>query len=133
MPYTVEKLPDVPIILFTVLSEIDLNAELSTSISDIAHLLNAQVEKVFLIVDVRTISLSLGDVIRSANATARGQNALMHHSNLRENVFVATDSLLQMGIKGLASATFGQVRLKQFETLDAAMDYCRKQARAAGM
>lgn len=127
MPCTLEKLPDAPIVVFTQGPDSDEAAEIRSVVADVMALLDQQTSQVFLILDVRNSQASLDELIRAATLLARSENSMLHHRNIRRNVYVSARALMTMAVKGLASATFGSVRIAMFATLDEALDYCRGQ------
>lgn len=131
MAYTLQKLPDLPVVLFTQQPGTDLVKDMETGLAAAAHLLDEQPGPTFLATDFTGFTMSLGDVLRAASLAAQGQSALLHHPMIRENIFVATDPMTKMAIDGLTAATFGRVRLRRFDTLEEALDYCRRETAPA--
>lgn len=129
MPYTVEKLPDEPILVVNSSRGEDPYGEMAEAIDGINQTLDEQPEPIYLILDMRTMTLSLDEIMEAAMLSARGRNAMLHHRNIRESIFILTDPLVRMAVRGLDSATFGQLKARTFETLDQAVAYCRRAAR----
>lgn len=132
MPTTVEKIPDVPIVVVHSQQGKDTMGEMADTVAAITRILDEQTEKVFLITDMSNISMKLDEIIQAASMSARGSNSLLHHPNVRENVFVLTDKFITMAIHGLNSATFGQVKATLFPTVEEAVAYCLEQSGVAG-
>lgn len=126
MPFRIEQLPDAPIIICTQ-QDLNIESELATVLARECALLDEQTEPVFMIHDTRGLSVDLEDMMKSASAAARGQGALAHHPNLRENIVVTDVPLVRMAAQGARSATFGMVTVSVFETLEAALEYCCQQ------
>ena len=132
MPVRIDKLPDAPILVVHSIQGDDPVKELTDSVAEISRMLDALPEPVFLINDVTNISMDLNDIIQAASATARGADAILHHRNVRENLFVLTDKFIIMAIQGLNSATFGQIKAHVFPTVEEAVAYCRGRLGAGG-
>lgn len=133
MAYTFEKLPGAPIIVFTAFMNSDFSQDMTDSYAEGAKLLDAQPEPTFMICDLTRLSISLGDLLQAAELGAAGAQSPLYHANIRENVFVSADPLIKMAIRGLSSATFGQMQhFSRFDTLAQAVDYCRQLAGAPG-
>ena len=125
MSYTFVRQPDSPIIVFTEHPNGgDPMQDVPAAIAEAARLLDQQPSPVFLVFDLREVSIGLHDIMSAASMGARGQNAVLHHPMIRENVYVTTDPKMKMAIQGLATATFGFVRLSRFDTLEEALEYC---------
>lgn len=131
MKSPVEKLPGEPIILCVVTKDPAMMETLSADLAELVGQLDAQPEPVYMIYDLRGVSLGLDDILNTTNATARKPGAMLHHPNIRQNVLVATDALYHLVAQGLSSVTFGQVKMPVYKTLEQALDYCREQIRVA--
>jgi hypothetical protein len=130
MSYTLEKLPNEAIIVYTQGPATHETQGIVETLDDIAHFLNAQSDAVFLIWNVGGMSIDMDDLIQSASKAGRGSNAVLHHSRVRENVYVVSNRMVRLAIKGLESATFGRAKVIQFDTLDEALSYCREQLKS---
>jgi hypothetical protein len=126
MPYSIEKVPDAPIVILVHESK-QLLAEMGQLMDDVKPVLDAQPEPVFLVMDVRGLGISVEDLAAAASAAARGPGALLHHPNVRENLIVSTAGLVKLGAQGLRTATFGNTRVRVFDTTEQALDYCSQQ------
>lgn len=129
MPFTIDKLPDVPILLF-VQSGSRAAAEAERALTSLTRALDAQPEPVFLILDLRALSISLDELTRTASAVANRPGAQLHHPNLRESLLITNDGLLRLAVYGLRSAAFGGVTIRPFSTEEDAFDYCCDQIAA---
>jgi hypothetical protein len=102
-------------------------------LNDMAVVLDSQPEPVFLVLDIRGLALSLDDATIAATAAARRQGALMHHPNVRESLIISRDGFVKLGASGLRTATFGNVKVRVFDTQEQAIEYCRERiAETAG-
>ena len=126
MPYSIEKLPDAPILIITHESK-QLLAEMGRLMDEIKPLLDAQQEPVFLVMDIRRLGIAVEDLAAAASAAARGPGALLHHPNVRENLLVSSAGLVKLGAQGLRTATFGNTKIRVFDTTEQALEYCHRQ------
>jgi len=126
--YTLSKLPDEPILIYAQQSQGNPMQDMEPSLADLAALLDGQREQVFVIYDVRTVAVDVDDILLAADHAARGSRAVLHHAMIRENLFVAQAGMLRAALRGLSSATFGQVRLALFDTVEEALAHCRRSA-----
>jgi hypothetical protein len=124
--YTVEKLPDEPI-LYSLLSESWSASELPAVIDEVAAILDAADEPLFYINSIENVTMNIQELITSSSLAARGGGSILHHPNIREQVVVVQNKLLQLAAKGLDSAAFGHLSMKVFETEDEAFAYARAQ------
>lgn len=126
MAYSVTKLLDAPVVVFKRDPGDNPMPDMLEVITAITQLLDQQLSPVFLIFDIRGMLLDLDDMLGAARISARGRSSCLHHHNIRENVYVTEQPLMKMGIKALASATYGCVRLSCFDTLEEAQAYCNQ-------
>ena len=122
--YTVEKLPDEPI-LYSWLSESWSPSELPTVSDELSAVLDAVDEPLLYISNIDNISLNIEEIISSASLVARGSGSVLHHPNIREYIVVTKIKLFQLAAKGLDSAAFGNLPVKIFETEEEAFAYAR--------
>lgn len=132
MPFTIEKVPDAPILILVHESS-QLMAEIQDAMEALKTALDAQPEPVFLVLDIRGLAIGLDDLPSAASTAARGPGALLHHPNVRENLLVSSAGLIKLGAQGLRTATFGNVKIRVFNTQEQAIEYCHARiAEAAG-
>jgi hypothetical protein len=124
--FTLEKLPDEPILVTQLLPEWRVDPDLMTYTDQITALLDSLTEPVHYIADIRGIQISLGDLLSGANLITRSPSAYLRHANIKSITAVANSRFLDMAIKGLDSGTFGFVSINVFQTLDEALESVRK-------
>jgi hypothetical protein len=128
--FTMEQLPDEPIIICTFTPEWRTDRDLGVLIEQSKALFDLMDEPVYFIVDFRQVKLGLGDVLPGASAVARGSTTMLHHPNMREFVGVTTDKLITMSVLGLNSEIFGYVRTSVYTNEEAALEAIRMKLRA---
>lgn len=124
--YTIEKLPDEPIIIQTIRSDSSV-AEVPDSMGSMRQLLEAGETPLFVIYDVSQASFGLQDILSGSNEASRSERPLLKHPNIRETLVVSTSDLVKMAARGMNSPIFGNIALKVFDTLEEALAYCRQQ------
>ena len=126
MAYSLEKLPNEPIIIVSIGGDFDVANDWELLMKELNALLNAQHEPAFYVTDARHAELGMDDIVAIANLSARGSKPLLKHANIRETLVVTTSTFLKMAAKGLSNVTFGNVAIKTFENVDACLRYCRQ-------
>lgn len=121
MSFSIELLPDEPILFQVWDEDYSVKDEAEENIRQIRELLDSATEPVFFINDMRFVHLTLDDIIIGANATGRGEAPVFQHPNIREVVFISESKLLELGARGMKSATFGNVDIKVFKTPEEAL------------
>ena len=67
--------------------------------------------------------MTLDDIVAGVNNLSRGESALWKHPNIKELIFVTTNTNIQMAAKGLNSLMFGNIQAEIFETREEALEY----------
>lgn len=127
MTFTIEKLPDAPVIIQTIRSDSTV-AEVPDSMSTMRDLLEAQSEPIFVIYDVTHMSFSLDDLMHGASDASRTEKPLLKHPLIRETLVVSSSDLIKLAARGMNSPIFGNIALRVFDTMEEALAYCRQQA-----
>jgi hypothetical protein len=125
--HEIEKLPGEPILVSTVFGAWSSGdeLELGDSLDQVIEYLDAADEPLYYVADVSGLKLDLPDMILTANQTARGSKAILHHPNLREFLVVTEAKLIELASRGLGSEVFGNVPVAVFQTLEEALAYAR--------
>ncbi len=127
-PYTYDKLPGEPILIYTALEGFKIGAHLKQSIDDAWKALDAQEEPVYYINDLsRQARLSLDELLTAASALTRGETAPYHHPKIRKLIIVTKDTMLKLSYKGASADAFGNLHAEVFGTLEEALEYARSQ------
>ena len=125
MAYNIQQLPGRLILAY--LSEPDgsIMLDLMRSVDKAMCLLDSAPEPCALVIDFRSVTMNLDDLLKVCSTLALGPHPVTHHPNVSETLFISADPSVRTAMAGLASPAFGEVRLAQFETLDEALAYCR--------
>ncbi len=128
MSSTIEKLPNEPIALQTFSPDYHLVEELPKNVPGLLKFLDQLTEPVFWVVDISAVhGVSIEDLLTGTELVAKGKNALYHHRNVREVLYVSTSKMISMAAAGLANEKFGNLKVRVFETREAALQYARQQ------
>ncbi len=125
MSYTYEKLPGEAILILSYSSDYRARTDGVASIEEGTKLLEAEEQPVFLIIDFSRATIGLDDVIAGATIGTR-QTGFATHPKIRETLLVTQSRMLSLAARGLDSVTFGHVKIKTFDSRDAAIAYARK-------
>ncbi|MCU0463549.1 MAG: hypothetical protein MUF38_03160 [Anaerolineae bacterium] len=125
MSFTVEKLPNDPVIVQTFNEDYDLANEIKLSNAKMFETLDAVTEEKVYLVDVFKFDISFEDIIKGANIVARGERPLWHHPKLKQIILVTEDSALRLAAEGMESSVFGGLKIPVFSTVEEALVYTR--------
>jgi hypothetical protein len=126
MSFSIEKVPGEPIVILTVVTK-HVMTEMEDFDDDVTALLDAQTEPVFMVLDVTGMAISLDDLTVGASTVSRRPGERLHHPNVRENLVVTHDGMMKLAVMGFRTATFGNAKIRSFDTPEQALDYCREQ------
>lgn len=124
MSYSVEKLPDAPVMLLTFYSDFSMRHEGEAAVADMLKVLDAQDKPIFYVSNMLHATLNFEDVMLGATLATRGA-ALLKHPNIREVISVTDSKAYKLVFKGFNTVTFGYIPVRIFETLEEALNYCR--------
>jgi hypothetical protein len=127
MSYTVEKLANEPITIYTAL-DFDIN-ELPKSDKALLDLLSKQTELVYHIMDMGSLKLNLDELIQVAGHVAFGKDATFRHplftKTVRELLLITADPTLALSGEALSSDIYGNIPVRVFNSREAALRYIR--------
>ena len=124
MSYSIEKLPDDPIIITTMFEDFSMDQS-EPFLDELIDLFDSLVEPVYLIADVDRYTFSVQDMLVALNVAVQGSRAIMHHPNLAGTVVVTSSKMMKLASKGAKSDAFGNIQTEVFETLEEALDHIR--------
>ncbi len=127
MSYTVEKLPNEPIILDILNADYNRATDANSHLEELLNLLEAQRTPVYLIFDISEVAFSLDDIMQGIKLATK-QYQVFKHSNIRENIFVTDSRFMKLASDGMRNPIFGSLSIRTIETRDAALAYARAQA-----
>ena len=125
--YGIEKLTNEPIILATMSPKYSVGRDMTNSDNEIRIMLDAGQEDMFVIADIRQVSLSFNNVMIGSSKGARTQAALWHHPKIKKMIFISNSNIVKLAARGLNSPFYGNLNVKVFETPEQALVYCRAQ------
>lgn len=127
MSFTVEKHPDLPCLIVTVLPGFRLKRDMPESDRLTLELLDAAGGPLFNVLDLTRARLSLSDVIDGANMGSRGSEPIWKDPRIRQTLIVTSSRVIELAAAGMNSPAFGNLNVGTFPTLDAALQYIREQ------
>jgi hypothetical protein len=122
MSYTVEKLKDEPIIIFTIEKGFKFEQNTGTVQLEIADAIEGLPKPVFLITDFSQIDMTFSELVLALGTARSGDAGSFSDQRLR-NVFVGHDDMVDLAAKSLFQTQYGKIPVLVFSTLDEALDY----------
>lgn len=130
MNYKIEVIPDEPIVLVALYEHYSFAVDDPVATAEVRVILDKSGEPMFMIMDVTQLSLSLDDLVQSANRDARGEQPIYHHPKLLGLLIVTRSDMIRLAVRGITTVAFGNVNAKAFKTVDEALTYARSQVGA---
>jgi hypothetical protein len=125
-PYTIEKLPDEPIVIITLNESFSVTAHQDQSILDLRKTFDAQPEPVIYIQDLLLLTITFSELAELASLLTRTPTALFRHPKIKKIISVTTDKALLLTYKGLRTDLFGRIDITAVDTLDKALALARE-------
>jgi len=88
-------------------------------------ILDAQTHKMYYVIDLCDLQISIGDMIRGTNMAAH-QFKNYRHENVIENLMVVPHHLYKAAAQSLESSILGSVRLKIYSNRQDALSYIQQ-------
>ena len=120
MTYRLERLPDKPVLLWTVNDGFDIGRDLPRVVSDAIKILDGMDEDVYYMADARKLKLNFGGVVSVLATLTRGELALFKHPRIYKIVGVSNSGLIELAIKALGQMQYGAFRTAFYTSLDEA-------------
>ena len=125
--FDVKKHPDLPVIIGTWYEGFKFVRN-GADFGEAANaLLDEQTEPVFYIIDLSQLkTISIEGVTETANSGAKNQRSSYRHPMRKEMLIISDQRVVKMAVTGAKTATFGNLKVKHYETLDEALDYVKE-------
>ena len=127
MSSTIEMMENGTALVVSLGSDFNFAREGEAQFAQIAAILNQQTEPVFYIVDVRELDITFDETLALINRVARGEDSLLRHPNIKEIIYVISNSFQRAVAEGLDSEWFGNLKVKLVYSLDEGLDHIRSQ------
>ena len=118
---TIIKLDTHPVILATLQNGFDFATDWPEGEQEIGHILSTHPGPLFLVSDIRGMTLSLDDLLAAASLGSRGQAPIWHHPKIRGVYFISDSTIIKMAAAGLNSPTFGNTKTRVFASVEEAL------------
>jgi hypothetical protein len=125
MNYSVNLLPNEPIITAICEEGFKLGADMIPMIQDIRTILDTANSKHLIIFDLQHATFGLDDIISVANIVNRPEISVADHPQVAGMIVVSTNKVIALGAKGMNTPAFKNFSLPLFPTLDEAVAYAR--------
>lgn len=127
MVFTVNKLPDRPVVVFEPEERFKLIKMLPKMIEDVTKVLDTLDAPVYYISDVRKATISLDDVFLGMTQVVLGERPFLRHENIREVLIITANPVLKRVARGIGSGLYGEISVKIFPDRDSALAYVDRQ------
>ena len=125
MAYTVELLPDEPIVFIKAGENYDNKQEFDQILAETRAFIDHAHAPHFLLIDIRGATLNFSDSVEGAAALGRGEDTLFHHKHVAGVAVVTDSSLSAMVANALSSFAYGNINIKVFTSVAQAYEFIR--------
>ena len=127
MPFTLEKRNDVNVVIATFDAEFQGEDQIKAYAKDSRELYDGLDSPVYLIIDCTDLNFSFNDVMTMIKDGVLGEHTIVNHP-MNKGISLITDKrFYQMAAKGLNTASFGNLQIEIFKTVDEAIAWVREQ------
>jgi hypothetical protein len=129
MAYTIEKLPDEPIIILTVRDPLGTPAEHRKSHEEMVAVINTIEGNVYRITDMRELNINFADMLHRIAEEAKARSAGAMSDERIKGIVVGSHDMVRLGTQALSQQQYGGLKIPLFERLEEALDYARDEIR----
>ncbi len=127
MDFTIEKVPDKPIVMFVPDEAFNLGTGLTKMVEAATTVLDQMEEPVFYIPDMSKARIRLDDMFLGLTQVALGEKPFLRHPKIREILVVVLNPVIKKVAKGVGNGLYGDIPLRTFKTRQEALDYAERQ------
>ncbi len=128
MNHTITVMDDLPVLLVQFERAFGSSEDIETYVNTLQEAYDALEKKVYNITDTRNLSLSFDKVMEFLRVSMRSNTSLTNHPMKLGNIVITSSGFYQAIITGLRSATFGNMNIQVFDSVDEALAWVREQA-----
>jgi hypothetical protein len=125
MAYTLEKLPDEPIIILTVRDPLGTPAEHRKSHEEIVALINTIEGDVYRITDMRELNITFAQMVDRIAQEGKARAAGAMSDERIKGIVVGSHDMVRFGTQAVSQQQYGGLKVPLFETLNEALTYAR--------
>jgi len=124
MYFDIKKIPDAPVVIGSWYEGFKFVEQGAQYDQEANAILDEQQDPVFYVIDMSQLTtISIDGIVEVARTGARVPTAAHRHPMNRETIIVSNKRIIKLAVKGMASAAFGYMNIRLFETLEEALDY----------
>jgi hypothetical protein len=131
MKFTVERLPNEKIVVFTFGKDYQPGKDSPEMVATIAGKLGADETGVYVVYDARDLKMSFGDLVIAMANQAQKAAGTMADTRMHP-VTVGTSEMLKLGNAAFAQEQYGGIKIPMFDSIEAALQYARDQLQSKG-
>lgn len=129
MTYSIERLPDEPVIVVTWLQSTDVAKEAPGEFAEVDALIGPD-EKVFVINDLSALQTNFGGIVTGMAAQVLPQTPGAPSDPRIHSILIASGALWEMAVKGAKQLQYGGLDIPLVPSREAALAYARERINA---
>lgn len=125
MSYSIEKLPDEPILIVTLHKEFAFSRDSVAANMEAKAVLDQSKEPLYYVADTSAVRFNMDETVEGSNFASRGETAIFQHPNIKQVLLVVGDIMQEMTAAGMRSEAFGSVNILTFASREDALAHAR--------
>lgn len=125
MAFSVERVPDEPIIIMTILRRYDFEKDAPEAHTEVDRLLEEIEGRAYLITDYSQIDLTFSQLVVALGRATRGETGSASDPRIRQNIFVGEGEMVDLAAESLLQTQYGKLPVVVFPSLEKALTYVR--------
>jgi hypothetical protein len=128
MAYTVQRIPNEPIIVLKVMNPFNPAKEVPEQNAEIAKLSQGVTPPVYLISDLSELKISFSDLVVSLAEVKRDEESAFNNKNL-VTLTVGSNEMVRLSVEAAKQKQYGGVNIQIFGSVDEAIAHARSLAK----
>lgn len=128
MKHSIEVMTDLPVVIVQFEEGFGSAEDIQAYVEEIGQTYETLDKKVYNITDTTNLNLTFDKVMEFLRVSMRSDYNLASHPMKLGNIVITTSTFYNAVIKGLRSASFGNMNIEVFDSVDAALKWVRERA-----
>ncbi len=125
MNYSIEILDD-PYVMLVQVKETVTRDDFEQHIQEVREIFATLTEPLYLILDIRNVRLGFDDVMLFLQMGFRNEETITNHPMNRGHLVITDNRFYRTVMFGLQRSSFGAVKLRAFDSLEAALEWAQE-------
>ncbi|MDX2137706.1 MAG: hypothetical protein SF123_06390 [Chloroflexota bacterium] len=125
MAYTIQQIQGLPVVQVTLGSDFNGLEDITASTEELFRIFSALDTPHYQITDARELKMDFEMLMDFVRVGVRGEYSIANHPKNAGIIFVTSNRFYEVALNGLNTAAFGMLKVRVFDSLEAALAWVR--------